>query len=348
MAKHEVVIHENTGALKAAAPYLGTYVSKETVRIEGFVAAVASKCGLPAIEVEAILTGSFDAIEELEQVSLVRVHTDIGVICGTITGSFPTSDAAFDPDENRLELALRPDEGLRYALADVTPAIVAESDITKVRVDNVADLGSPRPYNVIHGLGTFRVSGFHLVTTDEGSTVFLQDEHGATFEVAVVRVLSEQLFTGRTKALLEPGDYKLVVKSRGGDAEGPLQTSSRKVKYLKLPPVVTGIELEEWTVTNGGTCNRILGANLPTEGFIGADPENRIRVRFTNRAGEEVEFFAENFPGASKPDKLMIQPVYFLRQMTEFEVGEAVQMTIEVICSGASAGETEVYVIRGE
>ncbi len=101
-------------------------------------------------------------------------------------------------------------------------------------------------------------------------------------------------------------------------------------------------------MTNGGTCNRILGANLPTEGFIGADPENRIRVRFTNRAGEEVEFFAENFPGASKPDKLMIQPVYFLRQMTEFEVGEAVQMTIEVICSGASAGETEVYVIRGE
>jgi len=30
------------------------------------------------------------------------------------------------------------------------------------------------------------------------------------------------------------GDYKLVVTSRGGDAEGPLQVSFRKVKYLKI------------------------------------------------------------------------------------------------------------------
>ena len=349
MAKHEVVIHENTGALKTVAPYLGVYVAKETVKIEGFIAAVASKCGLPAIEVEAILTGSFEAIEELERISLVRVHTDIGMICGTISGSFPTSDAAFNPDKNKLELALRLDEGLRYALADVTPTIVAENDITKVRVDNIADLVSPRPYNVIHGLGVFRVSGYHLVTTDEGSTVFLQDEHGATYEVAVVEVLSEQLFTGRTRALLEPGDYKLVVRSRGGDAEGPLQTSTRKVKYLKIVPVVTGIELEEWTVTEGGTCNHILGANLPTAGFSGPDSDNRVKVSFMHpTTGESVEFFTGIFDSASTPNKLMIQPAYFLRQMTGIDVGDGVRMTVEVMCKDMSAGSTEVYVIRGE
>ena len=32
MAKHEVVIHENTGATKELAPYLGSYIAKETVK----------------------------------------------------------------------------------------------------------------------------------------------------------------------------------------------------------------------------------------------------------------------------------------------------------------------------
>ena len=27
MAKHEILIHENTGATKVAAPYLGSYIS---------------------------------------------------------------------------------------------------------------------------------------------------------------------------------------------------------------------------------------------------------------------------------------------------------------------------------
>ena len=41
------------------------------------------------------------------------------------------------------------------------------------------------------------------------------------------------------------GDYKLVVKSRGGDAEGPLQTSFRRVKYLR-------VEDPQPTITSAG------------------------------------------------------------------------------------------------
>ena len=85
MAKHEVVIHENKGAMKETAPYTGNYISKETVRIAAFIPEVAKKCGLPAIQVQAILTGAFDIFGELEQESLVRIHTDVGTICGVIT-----------------------------------------------------------------------------------------------------------------------------------------------------------------------------------------------------------------------------------------------------------------------
>ena len=236
MSKHQVVIHENTGATKESAPYLGSYIAKETMKEVDFANILATLCGMSAVQAMAILDGAFEAIEELEREGLVRVHTDIGTICGIITGSFPTADAAFDKDRNALELTLRLDEEIRLALVDVVPTIAQDESLTKLRVDNVMDLETSRPYNLIHGQGIFRVAGFNMVLEDEGATVYLTDRKGITFDVVVDEVLSKQLFKGHTAALLEPGDYKLVVKSRAGDAEGPLQTAFRKVKYLKTEP----------------------------------------------------------------------------------------------------------------
>ena len=59
--------------------------------------------------------------------------------------------------------------------------------------------------------------------------------------------MTHQLFEAHTEALLPAGDYKLVVKSRAGDAAGPLQTSFRRVKYLRVvdpvePLVLTSIQ----------------------------------------------------------------------------------------------------------
>ena len=55
-----------------------------------------------------------------------------------------------------------------------------------------------------------------------------------TFPLVVDEVVSKQLFKTHTAELLPGGDYKLAVKSRAGDAGGPLQTSFRKVKYLRV------------------------------------------------------------------------------------------------------------------
>ena len=158
MALHEITIHENMGASSELAPYLGSYAAKDTVRLDGFAEAVARQCGLPAIQAMAILTGSFDAMEELERDGLVRIHTDLGVVCSVIAGSFPTADAEFDPERNALCLALYLDDAVRLSLANVVPTIVLDGDVTRVRVDNVADIAQPKPYNVIHGQHTFRVA----------------------------------------------------------------------------------------------------------------------------------------------------------------------------------------------
>ena len=65
MARHEVVIHENTGALAATAPYTGSYISKETLRMSAFATAIGGKCGLPAIQVMAILSGAVNVESSL-------------------------------------------------------------------------------------------------------------------------------------------------------------------------------------------------------------------------------------------------------------------------------------------
>lgn len=245
MSKHEITLHENTGVTKAVAPYLGTYQSKETVRLDAFVDTLATKCGLPAIQVQAILQGAFNEIETLESdEGLVRLNLDGFTVSAAITGSFATADAAFDPEKNALELVLRLDDDIRLALVNVTPTILGSAtESTRVRVDRVADTTNPRPYNIVYGQQEFRVHGLNLVLDDEGAEVKLQDAMGALFDVTVDEVASKQLFRGHANELIPAGDYKLIVKSRGGDAAGELQRVFRKVKVIATVTPSKGVHL---------------------------------------------------------------------------------------------------------
>ena len=178
----------------------------------------------------------FDTLRQRSKISyeIYSCWTDLGVVCAVITGSLPTADAAFDPERNSLELVLRLGDDIRYALTDTVPAIITDADLTRLRVDNVMDLEEERPMNLIHGRHVFRVAGFNMVLTDEGAAAYLEDGRGTTFPLVVDEVVSKQLFKAHTAELLPGGDYKLVVESHAGDAAGPLQTSFRKVKYLRV------------------------------------------------------------------------------------------------------------------
>ena len=111
--------------------------------------------------------------------------------------------------------------------------------------------------NLIHGRHVFRVAGYNMVLSDEGATAFLQNALGTTFPLVIDRVATHQLFEAHTAELLEPGDYKLVVKSRAGDAAGPLQTSFRKVKYMRVedPPVPIEFDFAQTEGVNEGQVN---------------------------------------------------------------------------------------------
>ena len=244
---HKVKAYRNNTDTAGKAAFLGSYLTKETVDIEKLCEQVSAQSGLTAIQVRAILEGSFDAIAELEKEGLVIVHLDGLTVMAVITGSFPTSDAPFDGERNALELAIRLDDDIRLAFVNETAQMVTDATMARVRIDNVMDLDAPRPMNIIHGVKPFRVAGFNMVMDDEGAEAYLQNSIGVTFPVTVDEVASTQLFTAHVAAAVEPGDYRLVVKSRGGDPEGVLQTTFRRVKCLaaEMPsPRITSVTSE--------------------------------------------------------------------------------------------------------
>ena len=322
MAKHEIIIHENTSATKESAPYLGSYISKETLKTDEFAAKIAEKCGLPAIQVQAIIAGAFDAIEELEKEELVRLHVDGLTVCGIITGSFPTADAKFDPERNALQLALRLDEGVRNALADVTPSIITDASLTRLRIDNLADLEVQRPQNLVHGQHVFRVAGFCMVLSDEGAEAYFENAMGTRFELVVDEVISKQLFKAHTAELLEGGDYKLVIKSRAGDAGGPLQTATKRVKYLKVEPPKPKVLITSLTVNRANESNTfsLAGENLDAVQGYEVHGETKTlggKVKSLPDGHEQEIYFSDEGHGEG-----------FRAYADLFGVGERIQLTL--------------------
>ena len=280
MATHEITIRENTSVTRESAPFLGQYVGKGNVDGATVIAKVAAEAKLTDTVARAIVEGTFDAIAEEEREGLTKFGLGPFTVCAVVTGSFPSSDAAFDAERNKLQLAVRLDDATRLCLADITPTIVTDATWTKVRIDTVTDVATPRPYAVIHGQHPFKCQGYNLVMTDAGAGICLVNREGQTFACVVDEAGSKGAVVAHTAELLEPGEYKVVLSSRGGDAEGTLQTSFRKVKYLRVvdpvPPVGPTVTAINDGTFHAGAGNVITGANMR---FADAFPGNHILIK---------------------------------------------------------------------
>ena len=242
MAKHEISLYENKGATKTKAPYIGSYITKQTYTLDEAITAYGKESGLASIKLKALIDNDIEALTELEKEGACRIHLDGGYIVIRALGSFESSDSEWKSDENRLVIVFVSDDEVAKALVNETPAIVTEDESTKVRVDNVYDIATPKPTEVIHGALPFMVQGINLVTTDEGAKVVLVDYNGVEYPVTVVEVVNRQNIKCSATNALTAGDYRLIVYSRGGDAEGDMQSSFRRVKYIAPavePPTVT-------------------------------------------------------------------------------------------------------------
>ncbi len=289
MAKHEIKIHENTSPTREAAQYLGSYITKTTVSLAQLCKSAAELSGVPELKLQTLVENDIDAFIELERQGACRIHVDGGYVELRILGTFPAADSPWDPAKNSLVVAFTPDDEIRNHLVNVVPKIVTDETSTKVRVTNVFDVAEPKPTELIHGQNEYQMQGYNLCMDDVGAKVELVNALGVRFECTVVRVINRQNIVCRSNALLEPGDYKAVAYSRGGDPEGQLLNDWRKVKYLKVEPEplvkssdgfvkVKSIDenpiptLEHFTIRgeNVGYKSRDPDQGLPDHGLMGA------------------------------------------------------------------------------
>ena len=189
--------------------------------------------GLPAIQMEAILRGAFDEFVKLEKEGAVRINFDGGCVCLVVKGRFDSSDAAFDPEKNSLELVWNLSDEIRNSLANEAPRIVSDETSTKVRLDNVADLEAPRPYQVIHGAKPFKCTGINLVTDDAGAAVYLEDERGTQHPCIVDAVVSKQEFTAHVAAALAELGYDIDKKKIKMESVKTLCTLPAEIRLME-------------------------------------------------------------------------------------------------------------------
>lgn len=233
----EINIRENVGATAEKAPYLGNVVVKRELLVSDAVAHVVRLTGMPRARVESILMGIFREIAKIEtEDMLTRFNLDGFSVFASITGKVFSVDAPFDPNRNSLNLCIGLAEAVKMCVANETPNIVTPETSRKVRVDHVVDTVAPRPYEVVYGQRPFFVHGMNLVLSDANAKAWFVDDNCLEHDLVVDADdrNSRQCIKVHLATVPSDGcDGKVFVRSRGGDADGLLQTSFRRVKFIK-------------------------------------------------------------------------------------------------------------------
>ena len=203
MAKHEVKPHANKLDSKTKWPFLGTYIPKNTLTLDGILSDLAKEAGGTETQAKAILEGAFDILEQLETEGLVRYNLPGGFAVGpVIRGAFPASNSPWNPEVNKLELALAIDGTIRNELADQTAVIVTDETVTKAYVHRVVDIDEPAPDNLIHGTHRFRVQGKKMILLADNPP-YLKNSYGTRFELVI-----DDPATVRTSRRTRPSCWK--------------------------------------------------------------------------------------------------------------------------------------------
>ena len=280
MAQHEVKPYANKLSSKAKWPFLGNYVPKNTLTLDGVLPDLAKEAGGTETQAKAILEGAFDILEQLETEGLVRYNLPGGFAVGpVIRGAFPASNSPWNPAVNRLELALAIDGTIRNELADQTAVIVTDETVTKAYVHRVVDIAEPTPDNLIHGTHRFRVQGKKMILLADNPP-YLKNSYGTRFELVVDDPGDGQNFEAHSAELLEGGDYRLCVPTKAGEDDGIEQCPAKPVKYLKVvdPKRVSISYLDACNYSEGTATLTLKGENLDCVAGYSVDGEGHITL----------------------------------------------------------------------
>ena len=213
------------------APYLGQTHVNGSCSQDDVAQRIASAKGCP-IGVEEVkriwnATGNY-VLDRLPEdlcsydLGFVRIRPAIG-------GAFPSVDAAFDSERNRVYVAASPSDAIKSAVADVSPSREDgggdEPEIGNVTWDDVTSrtIKSGEPFK-IYG------NGLTLISGDESAELQLPDRMGSV-DVTVTEVADGnwQRLVGRLSAPVAPCEGAvLVLRTHGYDPESALKVVTSK------------------------------------------------------------------------------------------------------------------------
>ena len=271
-------------ASQEAAPYLGrSHVAGSCSQDELAADMVANGCQMNVEEIKRVWNG-FGAYLLDRMPEAPRVF-DLGFarFWPVIGGTFPASDAEFDPERNELYVAAAPSAAIRNALAGGTPTATgippAASVIYNVQrqgTDVANTIRSGEPFWILGRNLTLGYGGEHaeLELPDGGGTVLV------TLEVQVDEDGSQRIVGRLAQAVDACEGAKLTLWTRGLSPERePFAVPSGKLTVLAgdVPPPVgpTVTAINDGTF-HAGAGNVITGANMR---FADAFPGNHILIK---------------------------------------------------------------------
>ena len=320
MAKHEVKPYANKLSSKAKWPFLGNYIPKNSLTLDGIISDLAKEAGGTETQAKAILEGAFDILEQLETEGLVRYNLPGGFAVGpVIRGAFPASNSPWNPEVNKLELSLSVDAAIRNELAGQTAVIVTDETVTKAYVHRAVDIAAPAPDNLIHGTHRFRVQGKKMILLPDNPP-YLKNSYGTRFELVIDDPGDGQNFEAHSAELLEGGDYRLCVPTKAGEDDGIEQCPTKPVKYLKVIDPVNPVRFDTLKIARNehGVITRLTGTNLDAivdYGYESTGGQFNVDV-YVNGANRGRANYAESLDGI------------FQANLNEFElqVGDTVKL----------------------
>ena len=320
MAKHEVKPYANKLSSKAKWPFLGNYIPKNSLTLDGIISDLAKEAGGTETQAKAILEGAFDILEQLETEGLVRYNLPGGFAVGpVIRGAFPASNSPWNPEVNKLELSLSVDAAIRNELAGQTAVIVTDETVTKAYVHRAVDIAAPAPDNLIHGTHRFRVQGKKMILLPDNPP-YLKNSYGTRFELVIDDPGDGQNFEAHSAELLEGGDYRLCVPTKAGEDDGIEQCPTKPVKYLKVIDPVNPVRFDTLKIARNehGVITRLTGTNLDAivdYGYESTGGQFNVDV-YVNGANRGRASYAESLDGI------------FQANLNEFElqVGDTVKL----------------------
>ena len=197
--------------------YRAVPVSKGSVSVDQLCKTTAEAVGLQASTIKYVLELLMLQVVELQKDAVNVVIPDFFNTQLSIRGTFESADALYEPGKHQLRVNLNPKGTLLHALDGAVGVNVTEGN--RCRITSVMD-SVGRTEGVIIGdedVEVYAAGGTFLIdplAEDEGC--WLENYDGEVVAFGTVTASTATTLDATFATLPEPGDYKIVVATRGG------------------------------------------------------------------------------------------------------------------------------------